>query len=270
MIYSAIITNGKIKCGTAVFDEAPAVSIPKAAEMGFNGLQLTIGARKDYNVPELKKLCEEYGMKVTALATGRVYTEYGFSMGSGDEENRGDSVAALCNLADLCAELGGAALIIGACRGKTSDAPSPEIYHRQFAESLKEVCRYCAPIGVPVYFELIDYLESDCCNKLPEMLSYLKKTGAPNLFMYLDTMHLYYEKEDICAVFTEYGAKVPQVDISGEKRLFPTESAIDFTGALSALKASGFDGILTFEIDAAGKPEKLAENLAFVRGLMEG
>lgn len=270
MRYSAIITNGHMSCNTAVMSEAPEIAIPKAAAMGYDAVQLTIASPADYDLPALKKLVADNNMTVNALATGRIYSVEHYSMGSDDEENRKTCVARLNELSDVCHELGGAALIIGACRGKTSDAATPRAYHRQFEKSMREVCDYAEKLDVPVILELIDYLESDCCNKLPETLDYLARLNKKNLSMYLDTMHLYYEKEDICGVLREYGASVPQVDISGEERLNPMDSVIDFEVAMKALKESGFDGVLTFELDAS-KRENLAEDsLKYIKGLMEG
>lgn len=87
--------------------------------------------------------------------------------------------------------------------------------------------------------------------------------------MYLDTMHQYIEEEDLTAIMREYGSIVPQVDISGEERCCISESVIDFRSALTALRDSGFDGILNFEMNIHGDLNNAKENMAFVRGIME-
>ena len=265
MIYSAIITNGILSCGTAITPCGPEIAVPMAASCGYDAVQLTVKSAEDYDLPELKRLLKENGVFVHALATGQIYTADGLSMGSGNEENRRACVFRLCRLADVCRELDGAELIIGAVRGRTSDAETPETYHRQFEKSLGEVCRYAGKRGVGVMLELIDYLESDCCNRLPETLACIERTGCDNLQMYLDIMHLYYEKEDICAVIRQYAGTVPQIDISGENRINPMDSVIDFDTVLTALKDSGYDGVLNMEFDFSTAEDLPVKALEYVK-----
>ncbi len=269
MKYCAIITNGVIKNNIAFTQEAPEIAIPKAAKMGFDAIQLTIGSKDDYDIPKIKELVKENGLFVNALATGRIYVVDHLSMGSGDEENRKACVERLCELTDVCEELDGAALVIGTCRGNTTDAPTREIFHQQFEKSMIEVCDYAKAHNVPVILELIDYTESDCCNKLPELLDYLKRLDKSNLSMYLDIMHIYNEKDDVVKIFREYGHMVPQVDISGEDRLDPMSCTVDIPAAMNALKEAGFDGVMNFEVDNKGDEELTKKSMEYIRSFFE-
>ena len=251
MIYSAVITNGVLKCGTAITPCGPEIAVPLAAACGYDALQLTVRSAQDYDLPQLKTLLKENRLFVHALATGSIYSKDHLGMGSGDEENRRACVARLCELAEVCRELDGARLIIGGVRGRTSDAETPALYYRQFEKSLGELCLYAADLGVDVLLEVINHRSSDCCISIPETLACIERVGCDNLLMYLDTMHLYYEKEDICAVMRQYGRRVPQIDIAGEDRRSPMDSVIDFASVLNVLKEIGYDGVLNMEFDAS-------------------
>lgn len=269
MIYSTVITNGVLKSNMAISQDAPELAIPLAASVGYNALVLTIKSATDYNLPELKKLMKENGVYAHALATGQIYSKDHLSMGSGDEENRQACVARLCELVDLGQELDGAKLVIGTVRGCTSDAATPELYHQQFEKSLGEVCDYAKERNIDVILELIDYTESDCCNKLPELLDYLERLNRENLYMYLDTMHMYQEKEDICGILRDYANTVPQIDISGEDRLSPMDSVIDFEEVMQTIKATGYNGVLNMEFDVS-RGENLSEKaLNYVKRFFE-
>lgn len=54
MIYSTIITNGILKCGTAITSAGPDVAIKMAADCGYDAVQLTIASPSDYDIPALK------------------------------------------------------------------------------------------------------------------------------------------------------------------------------------------------------------------------
>lgn len=268
MKYSAIISDGTFQSVTAVLQGPLSKILPKAAEIGYDAVQLTIAKPGDYDIPALKRLLSENGLCVTALATGRIYTVEGLGMGSGDESVRRACVSRLALLTDLCAELGGAGLIIGACRGLVSDAASPELYFAQFERSLAETSAYAGKAAVPVLLELIDHNESDAFCKLAPTQELITRIGAPNLHLYLDTMHLYCENEDIPAMLRKLGGEIPQVDISGEGRICPIDSRIDFSAAMSALKESGFDGTLAFEINPNARADAAEESLNYIKGLM--
>lgn len=268
MIYSTVITNGVMESNMAITQEGPETAVPLAAKTGYNALQLTVQTKDDYDWPRLKELLKENGIFIHALATGRIYSVEGYSMGSGEEENRRACVERLCEMVDICQDLG-ANLIIGNVRGRTTDAATPQLYHQQFAKSLAQVCDYAAPKKVQVLLELINHNDSDCCNRLPEMLDYLKRLDRENLHMYLDVMHLYYEDQDICAVLRDYAGGVPQVDISGEERVSPMDSVIDYPAAMKVLKETGFDGIVNLEFDVSKGENLSAKALSYIRGLLE-
>jgi len=269
MKYSAIISNGKYSCGTAIIPGEACTAVRKAAAYGYNGVQLTIASPDDYDWPTLKSTLKETGLIVTALATGRIYSVEHLSMGSSNLANRTASVKHLCHLADVAADLDGAGLIIGACRGNTRDALDSKTYFSNFEISLKQLCAYAETLGVPILIELIEHLESDAYYKIEPLQKLLTSINAPNLFMYMDTMHLYNESEDILAVLKHWGAKIPQLDISGENRLPPMSSAINFADVVKALKESGFDGVLTFEVNPHDQPEVAKESLLFIKDLWE-
>ena len=266
MIYSAIITNGVLKCNTSISPCGPEVAVPLAAASGYDAVQLTIKSPTDYDLQKLNSLLNENGIFVHALATGQIYTADHLSMGSGNEENRQACVARLCELVDVCRELDGAKLIIGAVRGRTSDADTPELYHCRFEKSLGEICRYAKTQGVGIMLELIDYLESDCCNKLPDIIACMERIDCDNLHMYMDTMHLYYENEDICGILKQYANKIPQIDISGEARRNPMESVIDFGSIMRTLKETGYDGVLNMEFDVSSDENLSVKALEYIKG----
>ena len=260
VLFSAIIADGSFPCGTAILQGPCPETFRQAKEIGYDAVQLTIRDVTDYSASELNMLMQEYGLVVSAMATGRVYTVDGLSMGSSNEENRKACVERLCSLASFSSQLvwpadalspsgfRHPALVIGAVRGLYRDAASPEEYYRQFDRSLREVVSFCEPLGVPVILEADDHLEADAYCDPAETLSYVKGIGSSALRMYLDTMHLYNEHLDPALIIREYGETSFSIDISGEDRKGLTETRMDFAGIASAIRESGFSGFLTFEM----------------------
>ena len=135
----------------------------------------------------------------------------------------------------------------------------------QLEKSVREIVAFCEPLKVPVILEAIDRNESRAFCDPEETQKFVEKIGSPYFHMYLDTMHLYRERYDVARCLREYAPAAFQIDISGEDRKPPMESVIDFRAAVRAIVASGYDGILNFEIPAE---QEKAVSLEYIRKLV--
>ena len=88
------------------------------------------------------------------------------------------------------------------------------------------------------------------------------------LRMYIDTMHLYNEGLDPAEVIRTYGKRVFSIDIGGENRTAPMLSKLDFPAIARAIRESGFDGVLTFEIPPSPPEDAAGRSLAYIKGLL--
>ena len=263
--YSAIISDGSFPCNTAILQGDVETVFRQAKEAGYDCVQLTIRDSSDYSVETLRELSTRYGIAISAMATGRIYSVDGYSMGSSDEQNRQTCVKRLCELADFSVSIGHPAIVVGAVRGRYADAGSPEAYYQQFDKSLRSLVEYCERLEVPVILEVIERAESEAYVDPEETLRYVEKVHSPVLHMYLDIMHLYSERLNIIETIRRYGKHSWQIDVSGENHTAPMNSTLDFSKITKAIQESGFDGTLTFEMPPECSAKK---SLEYIRGLM--
>ena len=267
--YSAVVSDGSFPSNTAVLQGDMGTVFRQAKEAGYDCVQLTIRDRSDYSAEELRMLSAKYGVTISAMATGRIYSVDGYSMASSDEQTRQTCVERLCDLADFSASIGCPAIVIGAVRGRYADAPSENVYYQQFDKSLRALVEYCERIDVPVILEVIERAESEAYTDPAETLRYVESIHSPCLHMYLDTMHLYNEGIDIAEAIRMYGPHSWQIDISGENRTSPMDSAIDFSKVAEAIRASGFQGTLAFEMPPSPPEGSARKSLEYIRQLIE-
>lgn len=223
--YSAIVSDGSFPCNTAVLQGDMETVFRQAKEAGYDCVQLTIRDRSDYSAEDLRMLSETYGVTISAMATGRIYSVDGYSMAPSDERNRQTCLERLRDLADFSVSIGRPAIVIGAVRGRYTDPA--------------------------------------------ETLRYAESIHSPCLHMYLDTMHLYNEGVDIAEAIRMYGPHSWQIDISGENRTSPMDSAIDFSKVAEAIRASGFQGTLAFEMPPSPPEGSARKSLEYIRRLIE-
>lgn len=247
MNLSAIIADGTFSCSTAPLQGDYDTVIRRAAEIGFDAVQLTVNRPQDINPALIHRLTAKYGLTVSAIATGMGYTVDGLSLGTGDEMIRRKAVERMRGHVDLASELGNAMVIIGAIRGRFADAPTPDIYFQQLHKSIREAVDYAEQKGVITILEASDHFETEAYITIRDTAAYIREVNSPSLRLQLDTMHMHYENEEIHDQIIACADITVQVDISGEDRLCPTECSYDYPAVISALKESSFHGTLAFE-----------------------
>ena len=271
---SAIIAPGTFPCDTAILQGPYPEVFRKAAAAGYDCVQLTVKGPEDYDVPELLALMRKYGLGISAMATGRIYSVDGYCMGASGEAARRAAVDRLARLAKDAAALTHTfpdgetivpAIVIGAVRGRFADAGSPKRFYHQFDRSMRELLERCEALRVPFILEAIEQAESEAFTDPGQTLDYVRSVGSPALHMYLDTMHLYNEGFDPAEAILRFGREAWSIDISGEERRAPMDSVLDFSAICRAIRASGFSGNLTFETKPEPPAESWRESLAFIR-----
>lgn len=269
MKLSVIISDGTFSCATAPLQGDYETVIRHAAKIGFDAVQLTVNRPQDIDTALINRLTSKYGLTVSAIATGMGYTADGLSLGAGDEIIRKKAVERMRGHVELASELGKAMVIIGAIRGRFTDALNPDLYFRQFHESIRETVDYAEQKGVIILLEASDHFETEAYITIRDTAALIREINSPSLRLQLDTMHMLYEKEEIHDQIVACADITAQVDISGEDRLCPTQCGYDYPAVISALKESGFQGVLAFEYRPAPPEDAAKAGYHYIRTLLD-
>lgn len=266
---SAVVADGTFATNTAPLLGSIEEVAKQAAALGFDGISVTVNRPEDVDVDRILSACKQYGVSVSGLATGRIYTVDGFSLGSGDEENRLEAVRRMLAHAEICAKLGGAKLIIGAIRGWTRDAGGRENYEKQFRKSMEAIVAKAEEAGIQVVFEAISHIDSDAYCSIAETAEYIRSFHSPALKLQLDSIHLHNNGEkDFYHEILKAGDLVGQVDISDVDRMAPDGTHFDFPLFMKALKEVNYQDYLVFEFRAEPPANAAKVGLDYIRTLM--
>lgn len=266
---SVVIADGTFETNTAPLLGSIDEVFRQAAELGYDAVSVTVNRPEEVDVEGLRAASEKYGVAVSGLATGRIYTVDGFGLGSRDEENRREAVNRMLGHAEICARLGGAKLIIGAIRGWTKDAGGREQYEVLFRDSVQTILARCEELGVKVLLEAISFIDSDAYCTIRETAEYIRSFRSPAFELQLDSIHIHNNRddnfyEDILAA----GDLVGQVDISDVDRMAPDGKHFDFPLFMKALHEVKYEGYLLSEYRAAPPENAAKAGLEYIRTLM--
>jgi len=244
---TVVTADGTFACNTAPVQGDLETIFRRAAAIGFDGVQLTVEDAATVDVDQVRELTVRYGLEVSAIATGRIYSHAGHSFGDEDEAGRSEAVRMMKAHVDLAKALGGSTyVIVGAVRGEYRNASTPEIYYARFHKSMDELMAYAEAEEITVIMEATDATESEAYCGVLETADYIRSFNSQYLGLQLDTMHMRRAGQDI-ALIPQVADVLVQVDISGEARRNPAEDDFDYDGLMGILERIDYRGWLTFE-----------------------
>lgn len=266
---SAVWADGTFSSNTAPLMGPLEDCARQASELGFDALSLTVNRPGELQADYVLDILNRFGLKASGLATGRAYTVDGLGLGMADEARRRAAVDRMLAHAELCAQLGGAKLIIGAVRGWTRDAGGRERYEQLLRASLEEILTRAESLGIQVAFEAISRIDSDAYCTISETAAFIRSFHSSALRLQLDSIHLHNNQESrFYEDILQAGDLVGQVDISDVDRMAPDGAHFDFPLLMKALKEIGYQDYLVFEYRSAPPEQAAKAGLAYIQSLM--
>ncbi|MDD5482355.1 MAG: sugar phosphate isomerase/epimerase [Kiritimatiellae bacterium] len=135
--------------------------------------------------------------------------------------------------------------------------PEKEIV-RKTSEVLEEYCAIALGYEVRVAFEFLGFRKCSV-NNMRMSAQVVKKAAAKNLGLVLDTFHFFISGSDPSALEKECVGKIsivhindcedlPKNTLEDKHRLFPGDGVIPLDKILAALKAGGYEGVVSVEL----------------------
>lgn len=243
-------------------------SIRRAAELGFDGVELAMKSADEVEPERLAALLDATRIEVSAVSTGQVYADSGLSLTDTDPDRRARAVETLRSLVDLAARFG-RRLNIGRVRGRIAGR-DPAGVRTLLAESLRALADHAGPLGVQLVVEPVNRYETDFLNSVEEAAVFVRDARVPGLALMPDLFHMNIEDRDIAATLCEHATAIGYVHLADSNRRAPGQGHTDFDAAFAALRAGGYQGWFSVEILPLPDPDTAAaQAIEFLRPRME-
>ena len=221
-----------------------------AAEIGYDGIELQMKDPRSLDAISMKKICNERGLRISALATGMECRYNGFNLTHDDRSVVKASIERMKEYVDL-AEIWETLPIIGFMRGNManpSDLKSRDMYCNRLKEALLEVLEYAEKKGVTLIMEAVNMYITNWMNTIRENTDFIRSIGSPNLLLHIDTHHMHIDERDMATAVEYCKDIIGYVHISDSNRLYPGGGTFDFKSFMSLVMSSGYDGFYTLEV----------------------
>lgn len=237
-------------------------AIEQAATWGYDALEIHIIDAHDFPLPLIRDACSRYGVKISAIVTGQIFTRRHRCITSPDPDNRAAAMEEIKAYVDTAAALGATdGVVIGWVKGNRPDIPNPE-FDLLLAEQLRTLGAYAAGKGQRILVEVINRYETNLFNTSAELRQFLDKWNLPNCWIHLDTFHMNIDEADMAQAIRTAGDKLGYLHVADSNRLYPGAGHLNFTPVFEALQEVGYQGSISLE--CIPEPDNMT---AGVRGL---
>jgi sugar phosphate isomerase/epimerase len=245
-------------------------AIETAAELGYQGIEISLRSAQELDRDRLREALEQHGLALSALGSARIFLEDGLSYSDPNVAVRGVAVTRVGELIDLAAGFG-ALVIIGLVRGARPSTGDGSRERKWIAECLGECADRAAAAGIGLVVEAINRYETVFHNSAAETLELLDQVGRENVGLLLDVFHMNIEEASIPAAIRSAGDRLRYFHIVDSNRWAPGFGHVDYAEIVAALQAVGYAGWVSAEI--LPRPDDYAaarQARAFVAGLGGG
>lgn len=210
---------------------------------GYHGLEINIVDEKPIPA-HIAALLNDFGLRMTWLATGACSRKHGLSLSSPEFVNRQRAIDRCKAMLEWAAQLE-CGIIIGSIKNNPVEGGA---YCTQWLkESLQQVCQHAEMLHAPILLEATNRYESHVCNTLQDTKSVIQSIASPQLFLLPDTFHMNIEETQPTGALQNHLASVVNLHFSDSNRFFPGFGHIDFAAFLSLLQSKSYSGTIGLE-----------------------
>ena len=216
----------------------PAPILKKAAEIGYDGVELSLLGIGLDRADAIRAQADEYGLELTC-STGLGPDADPTSETS---EVRDNAVAVLTEAIRVTSRLGskGLAGVVAAPWGVFDPANKPARAARS-AETLARLDGVLRDAGVTLGIEALNRFESDLTSTAAETCAIARACGSNHIGVLLDSFHMNIEEKDPPAALRAAGDTLVHYHVSDNDRGRPGSGRYDFPADAKALADIGYD-----------------------------
>ncbi len=245
-------------------------SIRKAAQIGYDAVELHVADPAEVDAREIRAACDATGVGMSSIGTGLAWVRDGLSLTSRHEAVRGRASTRLQDFVHLGAEFG-SVVIVGLMKGLVKESGDRTEYERHLREALDACLPVARESGVTLVLEAMNRYESDILNTIEECVRVIKQFDSAHLKLHIDTYHMNIEEDRIGRNIIAAGKHIGHVHLADSNRGYPGTGHYNFAETIAALQTVGYQGALAVECLAKPTPEVAAQGAYdAMRAVLEG
>jgi sugar phosphate isomerase/epimerase len=233
--------------GPFVFwDDLPA-ACRRAAELGFDAIELFAPSADAVEPRRLKQLLVDHRLTLAAVGTGAGWVRHKLTLTQSDAAARQKARDFIKSIIALGGPLGAPA-IIGSMQGRhSSDGVSEQAARAWLSEALEELGEFARQYAVPLVYEPLNRYETNLCNTIEQGAAICRSLSTRNVRLLADLFHMNIEEIDSPAALRAGGGLVGHVHFVDSNRRPAGCGHLDYPPIVAALREIGYAGYVSAE-----------------------
>jgi sugar phosphate isomerase/epimerase len=236
----------EIKTGPWIYWDKPDISIPKAAKLGFDAVELFTASADAVDSEHLQQLCDANNIKIASVGTGAGKVLHGLTLTHPDKSIRQKAIEFISEMITFGARFEAPA-IIGSMQGNVE----PGIERQQAVDWLAEGLNKLGPIaqeqGVKLIYEPLNRYETNMFNQLGMAAEFLETLNNENVVLLADLFHMNIEEESIVGAVRENAKHIGHVHFADSNRRPVGMGHTDMADIAQTLLDIGYSGYASAE-----------------------
>ena len=222
-------------------------ALEAAVDLGYDAIEISVRDPADSAVIACDEGLRNYGLQLSAIATGQSFYSDGLAPTSPDPEIQQQLEERMRRIIDLASPWG-AMVVIGGVRGTLtgSEVERSDQYRRTVA-AVHRYAQYALERGVSLVVEPINRYETNYVNTIEDASRFIREVDLANLGILADTFHMNIEEVNLAEALRSAGDRVHHVQFTDSNRLAAGRGHIDFPALAAVLRDSGYRGYLSTE-----------------------
>lgn len=251
------LADKSIKIAVSTADSAPDTApllllgdicenLRKSHMFGYSAIEVHTRENANLNYEKILDTCNELGMRISAIVTGRLHNEEKVTLIDDDATKVKIAMDGLKKYIEI-AQILETNIIIGWIRGNLPDGNKADLYKKRLADNIKTLALYAVDKNVKIFIEAINRYEANYLNTGKEIMDFIEKYEIPNTFVHLDTFHMNIEEEDINNTIKYCGNSLGYIHFADSNRKYPGAGHLDFASIIKSLKDINYNGYISVE-----------------------
>jgi sugar phosphate isomerase/epimerase len=248
MIRSAVTVSlvPEARGGPFVFwDDLPA-ACAKAAEIGFDAVEIFPPEPEALDVPQVRGLLDRHGLKLAAVGSGAGWLRHKLHLCLPEQEQRAAARDFIRRMIEAGAQLG-VPTIIGSMQGRWTEAMPRTAALECLAEALEELSQHAAHCGVGLLYEPLNRYETNMVSTLADGVALVSPLPGDNVRLLADLFHMNIEEVDLPAAIRAAGRWIGHLHFVDSNRRAAGSGHMQYPAIVAALREIGYDGYVSAE-----------------------
>ncbi len=232
--------------GPFVFWDDLAAGCQKAAELGFDAVEVFPPSAQAVDPAELRRLLDQHKLKLAAVGTGAGWVLHKLTLTSLDAAVRERAQQFVRSIIDFAGPFGAPA-IIGSLQGRWGDGVDKATALQYLGNALNVLGEQATQFKVPLLFEPLNRYETNMVNTVADGMALLKSLKTTNVLLLADLFHMNIEEADPAAALRAGARYIGHLHFVDSNRRPAGGGHIDFRLIGSALREIGYNRLASAE-----------------------